>query len=213
METAAIAKLKPFAHLVQVETGTIIFEEAAWADSVYLIERGHVKFYHNASSGKISLLSIRGPGDLFGIAAVLLEKRRSVFAETLSPCQLWRMEGRTFIQLLQADPLLSLQVAVIHSQYLREAEITMGHLLSLEVDHRLAWLLKKLSSRISTPQGEKLRITVRLTHQDMASMVGTCRQTVTTVLGKFKKAGIIYVNKQEQWIDIVDSDKFHQYVD
>jgi len=207
---AAVIRFKTLAHPLQLKGSHIIFEEDDRADSVYFIETGHIKIYHNTSLGKMSMISIREPGDIVGIAAVLLGASRSAFAETIGNSQLWCMDGQTFKQFIHEFPELAVQLAIIHGKYLRESQQAMGNLLYLDADRRLAWLLMKLANHISTPHGEKLRITIQLTHQDMANMIGSCRQTVTTVLGRFKKAGIIYISKSG--IDIVDSHKLNQYV-
>ncbi len=205
-----VTRFKTLAHPLQVKAGYVIFEEDSCADYVYFIETGYVKIYHNTIVGKISMISIRESGDILGIAAVLLGESRSAFAETIGESQLWRMEGEVFKTVLHEFPKLAVQVAIIHGKYLRESQRAIGTLMSLDADHRLAWLLMKLANTVSTPRGEKLRVTVQLTHQDMANMIGTCRQTVTTVLGRFKKAGLIYVGKEG--IDIVDFNKLNQYV-
>ncbi len=201
---------KKLARFIEVKARQIIFGEDDQADCVYFVAAGHIKTYHSTKSGKISLISIRKPGDIFGIAAVLLGEKRCVFAETIETCNLWRMEGKVFIDMLYKRPRLAVQIATVYGEYLRDSDRAIGNLMSLDVNRRLAWLLIKLASTVSTPQGERLRINVQLTHQDMASMIGTCRQTVTTTLGQFKKAGIIYIGKQ--FIELIDPDALNQYI-
>lgn len=201
---------KDLARPVQVKAGHVIFGEDDHADCVYLVETGHVKTYHTTRLGKIFMISIRKPGDVFGIAAVLLGEKRCVFAESIENCHLWRMDGTVFVDMLHKCPRLAVQIATVYGKYLRDSDRAIGNLMSLDVNCRVAWLLIKLASTVATPQGDKLRINVRLTHQDMANMIGTCRQTVTTTLGQFKKDGMIRVGRQ--FIEIIDIDKLNQYV-
>jgi CRP/FNR family cyclic AMP-dependent transcriptional regulator len=205
-----VVMFKKLACPIQVKEGYVIFGEDDHADCVYLIEKGHVKTYHSSKLGKIFMISIRKPGDIFGIAAVLLGEKRCVFAAAIENCTLWRMEGKVFIDMLHQCPRLAVQIATLYGRYLRDTDRAIGNLMSLDVNCRVAWLLVKLAGTVSTPQGEKLRIEVPLTHQDMANMIGTCRQTVTTILGQFKKEGMIHVGKQ--FIEITNFDKLNQYI-
>ncbi|HWR30448.1 MAG TPA: Crp/Fnr family transcriptional regulator, partial [Negativicutes bacterium] len=196
LQPEEIARFKQLAELMQMKAGQVIFAEEDFADAVYIVEQGHVKIYHNSVAGKNSIMSIRGPGDLFGVAAVLLREKRCAFAETMGEGAIWRMEGKTFVDMVYECPRLAMEVALTHGRYLRDAETAIGQLLSMDADQRVAWLLLRLASPVSTPEGEKIRISVRLTHQDLASMIGSCRQTTTTALGRLQRAGIINFGKR-----------------
>lgn len=204
------ARFKTLSEHMQLNAGQVVFAEDDHADCVYLVEVGHVKIYHSTVVGKVSIMSIRGPGDVFGVAGVLLGERRCAFAETVDSCKLWRTDGKVFENMLYEYPRLAVQVAIIHGKYLRDAETAIGRLLSMDVDRRLAWLLFRLASPVSTPEGEKIRVNVRLTHQELASMIGSCRQTTTSALGRLQRDGIISLGKH--YIEIVDSKKLGKIV-
>ncbi|BBB89629.1 MAG TPA: Crp/Fnr family transcriptional regulator [Methylomusa anaerophila] len=200
-----IAEFKALAYPMQVKAGYVLYSEGDYSNYIYFIETGHVKLYKSTSLGEIITLSIRKPGDVIGIAGVLTGRYRCVFAETIDICKIWRMKGESFIELLYARPRFAVRVAALLGKRLCDAEIAIANLTSMEVDRRLAWLLKDLAATASNPDGEKLRIAVKLTHQDIASMIGTCRQTVTTALGRLKEDGIINVGKR--YIEIIDLNK------
>lgn len=119
------------------------------------------------------------------------------------------MNGKTFISMLYNTPSLAVKVATAMGTRLREAETTISNLVTLEVDRRLARLLINLAEK-GLIEGEKgLRIDIKLKQQEIATMIGTCRQTVTTTLQKFKKEGFIHTGKER--IEILDIDTLKSF--
>jgi CRP/FNR family cyclic AMP-dependent transcriptional regulator len=205
-----MAVFKSLSKLMHVKKGYILFAQEGCNDFIYFIELGHVKIYKNTDIGKVLTTSIYSTGAVIGIAGVLMGKSHSVYAETIEKCKLWRMHGTDFIEMLQSHPQLAIRIAAMQSQRLREAERVIGNLMYREVDRRLAWLLMDLAGTASYPPANwKAKINIRLTHQDMASMIGTSRQTVTSILNRFKTEGI--VNVGGHCIEIIDINKLGKY--
>ncbi|HWR29410.1 MAG TPA: Crp/Fnr family transcriptional regulator [Negativicutes bacterium] len=205
-----IVEFKVLAKPLQIKVGAILFAEGDYSDYIYYIEAGHVKLYRSANSGKVSLISIRKAGDVFGIASVLTGSSCYVSAETVDACKMWRMTGNVFREMLYARPKLAVQIASVMSKRMQDLEKAIVNLTCAGVDHRLAAVLLDLAK--SSPGAEKqgTRIDMMLTHQDIASMIGSCRQTVTTTLGKFKDDGIIKTGKR--YIEITNLKKMEQYM-
>ena len=209
LSSEEVASFKALARALQTKVGHIVFCEEDCPDYIYLIQTGHVKIYRNTPLGKIVTVGIRNPGDVIGVAEVLTGMNRCCFAETMEASELWQMKGEIFLAMLQSQTKLAVKVAAALGNRLREAETTILNLVTLEVDHRLAKLLLNLA-KAGVVQGEKgLRISVLLTHQELASMIGTCRQTVTTTLRRFKDEGAIHTGKR--YIEIVDGVKLNSY--
>jgi CRP-like cAMP-binding protein len=198
-----IIEFKRLAQPLQVGSGHVIFHEGDSSDSSYLIEAGHVKLYRSTSEGKVSTMSIRTAGDLFGMGGVLKAESRRASAESIEGSILWRMNDKTFMALLNSKPQIAIRVATMLATHLHYAELTILNLTYLEVESRLARLLLHLAGIDSKPAEKRISVDIKLTHQEIANMIGTCRQTVTTVLKQFKEAEIINVGKQH--IEIIDS--------
>lgn len=187
---------KRLAQKITLKAGEAVFEEESQALFVYLIETGHIKIFRISSFGTIVTVGIRKRGDVIGIAEALSESKRSCFAKTIGESELWRLNANTFKDLLNFHPHLGLKIAATMSVRLREAESTILNIMTLEVDRRLARLLLSLAEK-GTCIGEKgLRLSVKLTHDEMATMIGTCRQTVTKTLQKFKDQKLIYTSRR-----------------
>ena len=188
-------RFKQNARSQMVELGQVIFDEEEPPKYVYLIGSGHVKIARSSAQGSLVTVSIRNQGDLIGVAEVLSEMDRCCFAEALETCEIWKMEGKSFLQVLNTSPELGLKVMSALATRLREAENTIFNLVTLEVDRRLAKLLLDLAQKHPSKGDKGLRIDVKLSHQELATMIGTCRQTVTTTLQKFKRNGLIHTGK------------------
>jgi len=202
---------KLLATKMTLKAGETIFEQENCAKFVYLIETGHIKIFRISPFGTIVTVGIRKGGDVIGIAEVLREINRCCFAKTIELSELWKMDGNTFKELLYSHPQLALKIAATMSSRLREAETTILNLMTLEVDRRLARLLLSLAEK-GTSLGEKgLKLNVKLTQDEMATMIGSCRQTVTTTLQKFRDQKLIYSNKRN--IEIINLDNLKRFAE
>lgn len=204
-------QFRKLATRIKLQQGQIMFREDDLASFVCLIESGHIKIFRSSPLGEIVTVGVRGVGELIGVAEVLSETERSCFAESLENCELWKMDGKTFIKMLHSVPTLSVKVATAMGTRLREAEATILNLVTLEVDRRLARLLIGLAEKGLTDGEKGLRIDMRLKQSEIATMVGTCRQTVTTTFQKLKKEGLIFTRKER--IEILDMERLKRFAD
>ncbi|BBB90022.1 MAG TPA: Crp/Fnr family transcriptional regulator [Methylomusa anaerophila] len=198
-----VAIFKKLARPMQVGTGRVIFREEDCSEYIYLIETGHVKLSQNTEFGNTVTVAVGRSGEVVGVAGVLTGEQRAVFIETLEPCMLWKMNKQTFVDMLHQYPSLAVHIAAELGKRLRRAHQTIMNITSYTVERRLALLLLELATT-ATPNDNRARITFTLTHQEMADMIGACRQTVTIALGQFKKEGLIKVGKH---IEIIDAAK------
>lgn len=182
----------------------LIFSENDPPESVYYIKTGHVKIYRNSANGKVAMVGIRQAGDLIGVCEVLAKMSRRGYAETLGAVELVRIDAARFIEVLSDHAVLAVKVATALGNRLRQAESLASNMAAAEVDRRLARLLLHLASYgQSTDNG--VCLLVPLTHQDMAAMIGSCRQTVTSTLKNFKEAGILVTSRAgKRTMEILD---------
>jgi len=187
----------------------LIFREGEYAQHVYFIEGGHVKVYRNSQFGKITTVGIRVPGDLIGVWEVLSGMPRRGFAEAIDRCTLWRTDAQQFLNILHQNSAVAVKVATALGNRLREVENAVANLVSMEVDHRLAKVLISLAQQGGKPGTNGILIAAPLTHQDLADMIGSCRQTVTTVMRRFKEAG--YIVSEKRVLEVVDLDGLQKF--
>lgn len=190
--------------------GQIIFASGEYAGLVYLVEAGWVKIYRLAADGRKVTVAIRHPGELVGLAETLCNARRSCFAEAMDEMDLVVLKRDTLLDLLKSNPHLALKVAEVLGGRLREAHATIHEMVSWPVHGRLALLLLKLAERSGVDTGNGIELNLRLTHEEIACMIGTSRPTVTSIFNSLKSEKailmegrdirIIYPEKLKKWI-------------
>ncbi|MHB1043556.1 MAG: Crp/Fnr family transcriptional regulator [Eubacteriales bacterium] len=195
---------------IKYPKGQIIFAAGEYAGQVYLVESGWVKIYRLASDGRKVTVAVRQPGEMAGLAETLCNAHRSCFAEAMDEVELTVLKREVFLEILNAHPLLAIKVAETLGGRLREAQGIIHEMVSWPVHGRLALLLLKLAERSGIDTGDGIELNLRLTHEEIACMIGTSRPTVTTALNAMKNEKailmkgrdikMIYPEKMRKWL-------------
>ena len=167
--------------------GAVLFVEGQSPRGVYIICRGRVKLTTTSRDGKTLILRIAEAGEVLGLHGTVSEKPHDLTAETLQPCQLDFVKRDDFLKFLQSHPDACLHAAQHLSQDCQSAyEMIRSLGLSHSVSEKLARLLLEWASGGEETK-EGIRIKVALTHEEIAQLIGTSRETVTRVLGDFRE--------------------------
>jgi CRP/FNR family transcriptional regulator len=173
---------------------TIIHSPGDQTGLVYYILDGRVKIYNISESGKEVIFRFCHKAYLFGLAEVCGGNRREVYAEAVEDTRVLGIDRKYFIDIIRGNPEFSIQVFNILGDRLRQAHRAIQSLAIQDVGERLAYLLLKLA-RMHAPNTSEDTIGYKLTHQEMANMIGATRSTVTEVINYFKeKQYIAYVD-------------------
>ncbi|MFZ5643006.1 MAG: Crp/Fnr family transcriptional regulator [Bacillota bacterium] len=189
----------------------IIFSAGDFADRVFLLESGYVKIYRLSPDGRrVTVGSIRSPGEMMGLAETLWGGERTCFAGAINDVSLVIIRKNKFEELLARHSALALKVAKLLGARMREAEGIIHEMVCWQAPGRLAMMLLKMGERCGEESKKGIRINLQLTHEELANMVGTSRQTVTSLLNTFKTEksieyegrGTIFLNpdKLTKWI-------------
>ncbi|MCS5697309.1 Crp/Fnr family transcriptional regulator [Desulfofundulus thermocisternus] len=205
-------QLKGHGTAIDYPRGQLIFSSGEVADRVYFVQKGLIKIYYLAGDGRRVTVALRHPGEFVGLAEALCGMERICFAEAVEDVNILVFKRDDFLKLLTLKPALAVKIAQILGKRIREAQNTIYEIVSWPVAGRLALLLLKLAGRTDTTRKmELVEINLRLTHEEIACMIGTSRPTVTTLLNTFKQEGAITVEGREiktirpakllKWID------------
>lgn len=191
-------EIEKYAHLFHEHdyaAKEIVFSEGDLGDAIYLLKRGHVRLYRSTEDGKELTLTILGPGDVFGEFALFKESLRQTFAEALDAAHICAASVEDFTKLMGHHPKLTMMVAGEMARRRHEAETRIAGLAYGSVRIRLLHALRHLAREHgeSLETGE-VRIPVRLSHQELAQLIGTSRETCTIEIGKMQIAGIVRVD-------------------
>jgi CRP/FNR family transcriptional regulator len=167
--------------------GAVLFVEGQAARGVYIVCAGRVKLSTTSRDGKTLILRIAQAGEVLGLHATVSGKPYELTAESLQPCQLDFIRRDDFLKFLQNHGDACLHAAQHLSQNCQSAyEMIRSLGLSHSVSEKMARLLLEWADDgESTKDG--IRVKVSLTHEEMAQLIGTSRETVTRVLGEFRE--------------------------
>jgi len=175
-------------HILARET---VYHAGSTSNTVYFIHKGKVKLSYLHPSGKRITLGIRAPGDLFGEMALVGEQRRRHHAEALEDGELHRMNREVFLVLARRYQSVYPALLEAFGRWVQELEEIVEDLAFRDIQGRLSRQLLRLSDEYGVKTKNGILIGFRLTHRDLAEMIGSARENTTVVLNRFEKEGIL----------------------
>ncbi len=160
-------------------------------DALFIIQSGKVKVVLYGENGREAILTIFRAGDFFGEMSLLDGQPRSANVIAIEPTAVLMLSRNDFESHLRSHPDTALRVLAEMSGRLRRADEVIGNLALLDVYGRVARILIELSTKEGESQDEGILIRERPTQQDLASMIGTSRETVSRVLSEFQRRGFL----------------------
>lgn len=174
--------------------GAVLFGEGDLPRGVFILCSGRAKVATSSTEGKTLIMRIAEPGEILGISAALNGKPYEVSAETMTPAQLTFIKRNDFLRLLQSNAELCLNAvrqlsAKYHAAQREIRSLGLAHTTS----EKLAHLLLEWCDAHGTPTRRGTRVQVLYTHEQIAQMIGSTRETVTRVLAELRHGEIIEV--------------------
>lgn len=179
---ATVAKRRTFPR------GAVIIVQGDESHSLYLVASGKLKVYMSEDEGKEVILNFIGPGDYFGELALLDSAPRMASVMATETTELVIIQRADFRDCLQRNPKMGDNLMAELARRVRSLGKIVSSLALLDVYGRVAQVLLSQSH-----EHEGIRVTERLTHQDIANMVGASREMVTKILKDLKLGGYIDV--------------------
>ena len=155
-----------------------------YEDDVWIVYRGVVQIQTFHYSGDESIIGMLGPMMPFSRAFSDLD---SYDVQALTEIELLRLSWRD----IQKSPALAMEINQLLTRRLQQTEILLTILNKNQIEERLLRFLAFLAREFGKESPEGIRIDIRLTHQQIATIVGTTRVTVTKILGAFKKSSLL----------------------
>ena len=170
---------------------SLVFDQGDPTRIVYLIKRGKVRITRLTPDGKEVTVAVLGAGDIFGEETLFDDQPRTTHAVCIDECLLCTAKADDLFALLAASPTLAINVAKILSDRLVDASATMEDLAYAKISDRLMHLFIRLASEHGIPNVNGTLLDVRLTHADIASLIGSTRETVSLEMANLARAGRI----------------------
>lgn len=177
--------------------GKVFYTPGETGEVLFILKKGRVNVYRIAPDGKKLVTATVEAGTVFGEMSLIGQGMHDSFAEAADECTLCVMSRADVEYLLTTKPALALRVVEIMAGRLREAEARLESVAFRSVPARIAATLVQLSH-----DGRQIN---GVSHQELADMVGTYRETVTRVLNDFQAEGLIELGRMR--IRLLDPDR------
>jgi CRP/FNR family transcriptional regulator, cyclic AMP receptor protein len=190
---AAVQRLAAITSVAAYPKGATLFVEGQTPRGVFILCSGRVKLSTSSADGKTLILRISEPGEVLGLPATVTGKPYELTADVIEPTQANFVAREDFLLFLREHGEAALRVAqqlgeIYHGAISEMRSIGLSH----SVGEKLARFLLDLSANQDPGKGD-VRLTLTLTHEEIAQMIGSSRETVTRLFGDFKKKQLLQV--------------------
>ena len=170
-------------------------------DTLFILKKGQVKVSIVSEEGREVILSLLGPGSVFGELSLLDGKPRSANVVATEETDLLMLRRADFLQLIYKTPQIATALLAELATRMRKTDRQIEGLALLDVTSRISDTLLQLATEQGAETAGGVTIESRPTHQELANMSGTTRETVSRVLKRLEGQG--YINRNGRKITIL----------
>jgi CRP/FNR family transcriptional regulator len=179
-------------HLSTYPGGAVLFVEGQTPRGAYVLCSGRAKLSTTSRDGKVLILKIADAGEVLGLSAVIAGEPFELTAETAGPCQVNFIESEALLRLMEKNGEIGLHASQALSKEFQSAYRDIHDLvLARSSAGKLAKLLLSWTPGREPLEPPEIRIRANMTHEEMAQMIGSSRETVTRLLSDLKKKDLI----------------------
>ena len=184
-------KLESASLASRFETGDTVFTPSDHPDSVFLLQEGAVRIYRLSEDGSETTFGYVTPGEVFGELPAFGQQERESFAQATERSVVWRVPLPVFKELLGGHPGLVFEVTKQIGERLRRVENRVENLVFRDVRTRVAHTLLELADAFGARDDGSVRIEAGITQGELATLVGSTRQTVNVSLRELEGEGLV----------------------
>jgi CRP-like cAMP-binding protein len=190
---------------VKVSKGQTLFKEGDAGDRLFVVVQGKLKLGTSSGDGRENLLSILGPGDMFGELSLFDPGPRTATATAVTDARVLALANDQVIGWVTAHPQVSLQLLKRLARRLRRTNEVLADLVFADVPGRVAKAIMDLGERFGTKKDDGLHVNHELTQEELAQLVGASRETVNKALADF--AGRGWVRLEPRAVVVLDYER------
>ena len=185
-----LAELHGMGHLTLYPPDAVLMTEGQAPRGVFIVCSGRVKLSVQANDGKTVILKVAGERQVLGLSAVVSGQPSPIEATTIELCQIKFVDTESFLNLVDRSSVAALACARLLGQEIGIAFRDVHDLLlARSSTEKLARLL--LSWAAKEPRNLEVRVATNFTHEEIAQMIGSSRETVTRLLSDLKRKELI----------------------
>jgi CRP/FNR family transcriptional regulator, cyclic AMP receptor protein len=202
------ATFRPHVHAVLLHKGDQLFAEGDLGDCLYVVIDGKMKLTRTAPDGRESLVSVHGPGDMFGELSMFDPTYRTSTGVAVTDSRLAVLAHEDLRAVLTTRPAVSLLLLKALAQRLRKITQVNTSLIFTDVPGRVAKALLELADKFGMPAEDAILVHHDLTQEELAQLVGASRETVNKALADFASRGWIQLSAKS--VQIFDPDRLRR---
>lgn len=184
-------------HMNSVNKNEIIYFADEPSTSIFFLKEGQIKLTRVSEEGKEAITAILKPGEIFGELAITGETSREDTAIALDNAVICTISKNSFENLLIENPKLNLKITKLIGLKLQRVERDFESLMFKDSRTRIIEFIKRHTNEYGKKIGNEIFIKTPLTHQDIANLTATSRQTVTTVMNELKEKNVIEFSRNK----------------
>lgn len=192
LSTEEMEEISHLSSMRHYDPNSLIFRQGAPASAIFLLKEGNVRLSTITEEGKEVVLAVLGMGDIFGDLPLFGNETELCDAKTLTLVHLCIIPAPDFERLIGRRPAIALKLIHMLGQRLTEYQERLESAYTKTAKQRLAELLVKFAQQHGIKTRLGLGITLRLTQQELANMVGATREMVAVLLGELRSEGILH---------------------
>jgi CRP-like cAMP-binding protein len=183
--------LEPIFQVKNYRKNQVIFLEEETGNYMYIVLAGKVTVTKTTASGKETILAIHQTGDFFGEMALLDGKTSPATVSAMEDCRIAAIHNSDFQRHLMSNEKVVRQIVQVLCSRLRQVWAQIQELSYSSADDRIKAGILQLSKKHGVQDARGIIIDLKITHQELAELVGTSRETVTRTLARLQKKGIL----------------------
>lgn len=191
LDEAEMDALAASAPMKRFSAGSLIYSPHQPTETLFILKGGRVRIFRVSPDGRALTTAIISPGTIFGEMVVVGQQMHDSFAEALDDVAVCAMTRRDVQTLLLGDARIAARISETLGRRLAQVEQRLSDAIFKSVPERIAGTLLVMAS--TRPLGRTLQ--VQLTHEQLAALAGTSRETTTKVLGEFAQQGLITLGR------------------
>lgn len=196
MSDDQLAHLERFARIRSFPRNSTVYLPSDLSDGAFLLADGRVRICSITPDGKQAILSFVDPGELFGELALIQRGEREERAGAAVDSVVVLLPGDELRRIMETSADLSLQVTKLIGLRRKRIERRLRSLLFRSNRDRLSHVLLELTEQYGRVIDDGILLDIKLSHQEMSSIIGVTRETVTTLLGEMQDQGLLTVSRQ-----------------
>jgi CRP/FNR family transcriptional regulator, cyclic AMP receptor protein len=207
-EIKELSRRVPDTHF---QRGQILYTPYEKNEVLFMLKKGRVRIYRVSPDGREFTLTVRGAGTVFGEMSLTAQRLENAYAEAMEPVTVCKMRRLDFERLVMDRPQVGLKVMSVLSERLFLAEDRMEDIALKDVPSRLASFILQLIESEGVVSREGYKVPARYTHRQVATMIGSKRETVTKAFTLLQQVGAVELKRRR--IHVKDAETLKRVAD